>query len=173
VVFGFLIDVPLLTITFVLLFAFRRRIASTIVRIPAPPILLALLTSIPLIIFEEQIDCQVSWCGKVPIPPTLPFLMIEIVVFCLILTYVHARSVRRSVLLFCVYGVAFELLVGGLVGASLSPVTLFFVVYVGLGYAFISLLPVMVLFTANQKAGKRGDAPENLVAFPEHEQVAL
>jgi hypothetical protein len=70
-VFGFLIDVPLLTITFLLVVILRSKLAGAVVRTKLPKFLLFLLVAIPLIVFEEQIDCMPSWCGKVAVPPTL------------------------------------------------------------------------------------------------------
>ena len=49
---------------------FRKRLSSVIARLRLPPIALYLLLAVPLLIFEEQIDCQPSWCGAVAIPPT-------------------------------------------------------------------------------------------------------
>jgi hypothetical protein len=71
-VFGILIDVPLLTATFLLILIYRRRLAVNIKRLRLPRAALYLLTSIPLIILEEQIDCQTSWCGKVIIHSLFP-----------------------------------------------------------------------------------------------------
>ena len=76
-VFGALIDVPLIVGGFLLMFRYRKRLALTILRVKLPPLALYLLLSVPLIIFEEQIDCMPAWCGMVAIPPTLPFLLIE------------------------------------------------------------------------------------------------
>ncbi len=143
-VFGLFIDVPLLTGTFLLLLLFRKRVAFAIARIALPTVVLSLLTSIPLIIFEEQIDCQPSWCGRVIIPPTLPFLLLEMLILEAIAIFLHARSVRNVTIIFSIYGIVFEILVGGLRGAPLL-VTILLIPYVGLGYAYISMLPLTVL----------------------------
>ncbi len=75
-VFGVFVDVPLLTLTFVAMFRFRKRLTSALVKVRVPPLAMYLVLSVPLIIFEEQIDCMPSWCGSVLIPPTLPFLLV-------------------------------------------------------------------------------------------------
>ncbi len=113
-VFGALIDIPLLSITFVGMMIFRKRLAISLVRTRLPPIALYLLLSVPLIIFEEQIDCQPSWCGAVVIPPTLPFLLLEMLVLGTLAWLLHAKSPIRVTLVFSVYGTLFEILVGGL-----------------------------------------------------------
>ncbi len=149
-VFGLFIDVPLLSITFVGMLLFRKRLAIGLVKTGLPPIALYLLLSVPLIVFEEQIDCQPSWCGAVVIPPTLPFLLLEMLVLGTLALLLHAKSPIRVTLVFSVYGTLFELVVGGLRGAPLVIVVLL-APYVALGYAFISMLPLSVLLV-----GKRG-----------------
>ena len=144
-VFGFLVDIPLLTATFVLILVFRRSLATTIARTGLPRFLLFLLLAIPLIIFEEQIDCMPAWCGKVVIPPTLYFLEFEMFVLGLLVVLLHSRSSLRVALAFSIYGVFFEYVVGGLRGLPPSLVALFLVPYVAMGYAFVSLLPLEVL----------------------------
>ncbi len=109
-----------------------------------PPVALYLILSVPLIIFEEQIDCMPSWCGKVAIPPTLPFLFIEMLVLGGIVSWRHVKSALHVTLVFSIYGVLFEILVGGLSGAPLLIIALLGP-YVAVGYAFISMLPLTIL----------------------------
>lgn len=154
-VFGILIDVPLLVITFALLYAYRRGIAGHVSRLSAPPILLSLLTAIPLVIFEEQINCEATWCGRVVIPPTVPFILIEIVVLGLLAVYLRARSLGRVIVAFCIFGVFWEYLLGGLRGLEPSLEAVFLVPYVALSYAFVSLLPISVLMEASARQPKR------------------
>ncbi len=124
-VFGIFIDVPLLTLTFIAMFRFRKRLTSAFARVRVPPLAMYLIASVPLIIFEEQIDCQPSWCGNVLIPRTLPFLLVEMLVLGVAVLLLHARSLLRITLAFSVYGVLFELLLGGLRGAPLIVAVLF------------------------------------------------
>ncbi len=144
-VFGFLVDVPLLTATFALILVFRRNLATIMVKTGLPRFLLFLLLAIPLIIFEEQIDCMPAWCGKVVIPPTLYFLEFEVFILGLLVILLHSRSALRVALAFSIYGVFFEHLLGGLRGLPPSLVALFLVPYVAMGYGFVSLLPLEVL----------------------------
>jgi hypothetical protein len=146
VVFGIFIDVPLLTVPFILMLVFRKRFAGALVGTGVPRMVLYLLLCVPLIVFEEQIDCMKEWCGRVVIPPTLPFLWVELLVLGLLVTFLHSRRPLRVALVFSTYGVAFELLLGGLRGAPLI-VTLLLIPYVGLGYAFVSMLPLVVLLS--------------------------
>lgn len=76
-VFGVFVDVPLLTVPFLLMLRFRRRLSNEISRLRLPLMGLYLSLTVPLLIFEEQIDCQPSWCGAVVVPPTIPFLLLE------------------------------------------------------------------------------------------------
>ena len=91
-VFGIFIDVPLLTVPFLLMLRFRKRLTITISRLKLPAIALYVLLAVPLLIFEEQIDCMPSWCGTVVIPPTIPFLLLEMIVLAGLVVRVHAKS---------------------------------------------------------------------------------
>jgi hypothetical protein len=154
-VFGIFIDIPLLVGPFALMFAWREKITRQVLRVHLPPLILSVLVSIPLIIFEEQIDCMPSWCGTVLIPPTLPFLAIEIAVLGGLVVWAHAKNLFRVTLTFAIYGVGFELLVGGLVGAPFI-VDILLGPWVAFGYVFISMLPLRVLIF-----GRRDSAGSN------------
>ena len=142
--FGILIDVPLIVGGFLLMFRFRKRLALDILRVKLPPLALYLILSVPLIIFEEQIDCMPAWCGIVAIPPTLPFILIEMLVLGGIVLWRHVKNVSRVTLFFSIFGVFWEIFLGGLVGAPLV-VTALLAPYVAVGYAFVSMLPLEVL----------------------------
>jgi hypothetical protein len=126
------------------MFRFRKRLALTILRVKLPPLVLYLLLSVPLIIFEEQIDCMPAWCGMVLIPPTLPFLLIELLLLAGIVLKFHAKNVLRITLVYSVLGVFWEIFFGGLVGAPPVIVALL-APYVAVSYAFVSMLPLTVL----------------------------
>ncbi len=154
-VFGVFIDIPLLTLTFVAMFWFRKRLTSALAKVRVPSLAMYLILSVPLIIFEEQIDCMPSWCGSVPVPPTLPFLLVEMFVLGVLVLRLHARSLFRVTLAFSIYGVFFEILVGGLMGAPFIVAALL-APYVALGYAFISMLPLNVLIQGKGMGEKSG-----------------
>jgi hypothetical protein len=149
-VFGIFIDVPLLTIPFLLMFKFRKRLTSEISRLRLPLIAIYILLTIPLLIFEEQIDCMPAWCGTVVIPPTIPFLLLEMLVLGGLVMVLHAKSPLRVTLVFSIYGVLFELFLGGLVGAPVL-IAAILAPYVGMGYAFISMLPLSVLMKVKDR----------------------
>ena len=150
-VFGIFIDVPLLTIPFLLMLRFRNRLSSVIARLKLPLIGLYLLLAVPLLIFEEQIDCQPSWCGTVVIPPTIPFLLLEMLGLAGLVMVMHAKNPLRVTLMFSIYGVLFELFLGGLVGAPIL-IAAILAPYVGMGYAFVSMLPLSVLMKGKDQA---------------------
>ena len=143
-VFGALIDVPLIVGGFVLMYRYRGRLSHEILRVKLPPFALYLMLAIPLIIFEEQIDCMPAWCGAVLIPPTLPFLFVEILVLGGLVVWRNVRNVKRVTLAYSVFGVLFEIFLGGLVGAPLLIIAIIGP-YVMVCYAFVSMLPVNVL----------------------------
>lgn len=150
-VFGVLIDVPLIVGGFLIMLFYRRRLTTILGRVPLPALATCVLISIPLITLEEQIDCMPSWCGRVFIPPTLPFLLLEVFAVSLIAVRVHAKSPVRVVSVYSVLGVFWELLFGGLVGAPLI-IAAIFAPYVWIGYAFVSLLPLSVVLVGKSAA---------------------
>ena len=150
-VFGVFIDVPLLTVPFLLMVKFRDRLTSEISKLRLPLIALYVLLAIPLLIFEEQIDCMPAWCGTVVIPPTIPFLLLEMLVLGGLVFVLHAKNPLRVTLVFSVYGVLFELFLGGLVGAPIL-IAAILAPYVGMGYAFVSMLPLSVLMKRKDQA---------------------
>ena len=152
-VFGIFIDVPLLTVPFLLMLKFRKRLSSMISRLRLPLIGLYFLLAVPLLIFEEQIDCQPSWCGTVMIPPTIPFLLLEMLVLGGLVMALHAKSPLRVTLVFSIYGLLFELFLGGLVGAPIL-IAAILAPYVAMGYAFVSMLPLSVLMQGKGGAQK-------------------
>ena len=91
-VFGGLIDVPLIVGGFLLMFRFRKKLALDILRVKLPPLALYMILSVPLIIFEEQVYCIPAWCGRVVIPPTLPFILVEMLVLGGIVLWRHAKK---------------------------------------------------------------------------------
>lgn len=174
-VFGIFIDIPLLVLPFVLMFVWRKKITRQVLRLHLPPLILCILISIPLIIFEEQIDCMPSWCGTVLIPPTLPFLAIEIGILGGLVVWAHAKNLRRVTLAFAIYGLAFELLVGGLAGAPLI-IDILLGPWVAFGYVFISMLPLKILIdgrplpVGSNEAGTVGASGggSNAGSYPHH-----
>jgi hypothetical protein len=161
-VFGILIDVPLIVGGFLLMFRFRKKLALDILKVKLPPLALYLILSIPLIIFEEQIDCMPAWCGMVAIPPTLPFILVEMLVLGGIVMWRRAQNVLQVTLFFSIFGVFWEIFLGGLVGAPLIIIALL-APYVGVGYAFISMLPLTVLIEGETVSG---DGKAGLPASP-------
>ena len=150
-VFGVFIDVPLLTIPFLLMNKFRGRLTSEISRLRLPLIALYVLLAIPLLIFEEQIDCMPAWCGTVVIPPTIPFLLLEMLLLGGLVLGLHVKNPLRVTLVFSIYGVLFELFLGGLVGAPIL-IAVVLAPYVALGYAFVSMLPLSVLMEGKDRS---------------------
>lgn len=151
-VFGALIDVPLIVGGFVLMYRYRGRLSHEVLRVKLPPFALCLILSVPLIIFEEQIDCMPAWCGAVLVPPTLPFLLVEILALEGLVIWRNATNVKRITLEYSIFGVLFEIFFGGLVGAPLLIIAIIGP-YVMISYAFVSMLPLTVLIEGRRRTG--------------------
>jgi len=84
------------------------------------------------------------------IPPTPPFIFLEMVILAGIVILIHAKSMRNVTLIFSLYGIVYEIVIGGLRGAPL-PIVVLLAPYVGLGYAFVSMLPLNILLNGRAK----------------------
>ncbi len=157
-VFGIFIDVPLIVGGFAVMYQFRKKLSEEILRVKIPPLVLYLLTTIPLIVVEEDINCMTAWCGAVLIPPTLPFIFVEMLLLGVLVLKVHATNVLRITTVFSVFGLFWEIFLGGLVGGSLLIIAIIGP-YVAVSYAFISLLPLNVLLRGKQSTGPTGSVP--------------
>ena len=56
-VFGVLVDVPIIVGGFLLMMIYRKKLSIMFARVPLPLLATSLLVAVPLIILEEQIDC--------------------------------------------------------------------------------------------------------------------
>lgn len=121
-VFGAFIDVPLIVGGFVVMSVYRKQLTQKILGIPGriPLLGMYLLLSVPLIIFEEDIDCMPAWCGQVLIPPTLPFIMIEVYALGMLALRFRAKSPLRVTLLFSIFGLFLGNLSRGTKGSAVS-----------------------------------------------------
>ena len=171
-VFGVFIDVPLLTIPFLLMFKFRKRLTSEISKLRFPLIALYVLLAFPLLIFEEQIDCMPAWCGTVVIPPTIPFLLLEMLALGAIVMVFHPKSALRVTLVFSIYGVLFELFLGGLVGAPIL-IAAILAPWVAVGYAFLSMLPLPVLIDGKTRSQKSSSPAQPSIGIGQYARFAF
>ncbi len=143
---SFFLGIATLSSIFIVLLVFRTRLNRLILKIPLPRIVLYILTTIPLIIIEEDINCMQSWCGTVFIPPTLPFLLIELLAVYGLYQWLRPKNIWPLVIGYCAFGIAWELILGGLKGAMLNPLFFAFMVFwVGVSYAFVSITPLTLL----------------------------
>ena len=146
--FGAFIDVPIIVVAFILTTFYRKQISHAIRKIKLPAILLSLLIAIPLIIFEEHINCGAYQCQPVIMPPTLPFLFIEVLILLVLVKISHTKRVFAPALLYFIFGVAWEFTVG-VANKELYALNLFyqlfFIFYIGVSYAIIVILPLTIL----------------------------
>ena len=146
--FGIFIDGPLLLIPFILFIKFRKQIANLIKKIPLPTFILFLISSIPFISFEENINCGAFDCNYAFIPPTIYFLLGVILVFGLVVKWTHTQKFFRTILIFSVLGALFEVFLG-VSGAEFQalPLLWFVLIFIWtmISYAFIAVVPLTIL----------------------------
>ena len=145
------IDVPLLAATFAFLLICRDAIVRNIASLQLPNIVSALLCAVPLVVFEESINCRAYGCTSVLLPCTTWFLLSELLVLFIILRATDTARVLLPTIICSVVGFFFELFLGAAKGdfqhlAGTKPLVFALVMlWVGFSYTFISFLPIEVL----------------------------
>src|SRR3989304_509946 len=146
--FGIFIDAPLLLIPFILFIKFRKQIANLIKKIRLPTFILFLISSVPFIIFEENINCGAFDCQYTFLPFTLYFLLGFLLILGLIVKFTHTQKFFLTILLFSILGssrVEFQ---------ALPPLSFVLIsIWVMISYAFISVVPLTILLE-DKKAEK-------------------
>lgn len=145
---GFIPDVLIIAITFILMVKFNEKIVNLILKIKIPRFLLYILISIPLIILEENIN----WGAIGNNYNILPWTLIPLLLFLVIAGYFakkfKAKNVKVPMYSLVLFGILWELFFGGLRGqVFVLPLAffIFMVFFVGLSYAYISYIPLKVL----------------------------
>lgn len=149
---GFIPDVSILSATFILMVVFRRKIAKLFLWIPSPKFLIYLISSIPFILIEENINCLPTGC--VFIPWTVPYLLAFVLVLGLLFKF-RPKSMKYPLAIFIMSGILWEIFFGGLKG-QLSMINpgfyIFMVFYVGLSYAYLIIVPLTILKEEDEAA---------------------
>ena len=150
---GFIPDVSIIVITYFLMVIYNKKIVNLIIKIKLPRFLLFILTSIPLIILEENIN----WGAIGNKYTLLPWTLIPLIIFLIITGYLARKFKATSVIVpmysLMAFGIIWELLIGGLRGQMFVLPILFFifmVFFVGLSYVYITYIPLKVLLKENE-----------------------
>ena len=144
---GFYADIAILSIAFILIIIFRKKITALLLKIKLPRFLLFLLVSVPFLLFEESINCQQYNC-TFPVLNTIPMLLVFMLILGVFVKLFKAKRVWLSVIIFSILGILFEVFLGIESGGAgdLHPAMLIFMLFwIGISYAFVSLIPLKVL----------------------------
>jgi hypothetical protein len=87
----------------------RFRIATLLQRIPLPVFFVFVLSSIPFILLEENVNCLASGCQF--IPSTLPILLLFVVALGMLVHVLKLKDFVPALLLFMVWGYFVEVFV--------------------------------------------------------------
>jgi len=143
---GFIPDTLFLGITFFLIIKFREKLTNLFFKININQFLLFILSSIPFMIVEENINCLPTGC--VFIPWTIPFLIIFVSILGFITIKSKTKNIKFPLIGFISFGVLWEVLIGGLRGqlnAIGIPFYLFMIFWVALSYAYLVIIPLKIL----------------------------
>jgi len=146
---GFFIDIPVLIIGFIALYIYRKDITAFLLRFRIPNFFLAVLSSIPFIIYEENINCGAIGCESFHIFPwTGLFLIPSIALLYGIMKIVKAKRYWTSLIVYTIIGTLFEVLLGGANEQfrTLPPVWFIIIfLWTMLSYGFLAVIPISIL----------------------------
>ena len=152
--FGFWIDFLFIVLGVLLMAKFRIAISSFFFRLKLRSYWLFLLSSVPFIILEENINCMPEWCMPEHfgfaniIPPTTPILLIFIAALGLVVIHFKPKHMRWPLIGFCIWGIVFEIVFGFIRGNVLSfnlIELIFGLSWVAISYAFLVIVPLTLL----------------------------
>jgi hypothetical protein len=143
----FFSDIPLLLLPMIIFIRFRKQIGISIKKIPFPKFLLYLLSSVPFIIFEENINCLQTGCRV--IPSTLPFLLTFVLILGLAVRFFRTKNIALPIIIFSILGLVFELTLGAsrvqLHAMLFSPTGILISIWTAISYAFFVIIPLTIL----------------------------
>jgi hypothetical protein len=90
-------------------YLFRFRAADLLQRLPFPPLIVFVASSIPLILLEENVNCLATGCQL--IPSTLPILLLFVVGLGVLVHVLKLKDFVPALLLFMVWGYFVEVFV--------------------------------------------------------------
>jgi len=127
----------------------RHNISAWFLKFPiGNKIFLFLLSSLPFMLFEENINCFPPEAGGCKLfPVTIPFLLIELAILLYLVRKFKLKHFWKIITTFSVLGVVWELTVGVAGAAFLSLPPIWFVIIFGwtwLSYAFIAIIPLTI-----------------------------
>lgn len=143
---GFAFDVPFIIISFILIVKYRAGLANLFQRMSFKTFTIFALSSIPFSLVEENINCMQSGC--LIFPPTIPILLIFVIILGLIVKAAKPKSILMPTIAFSLFGAIFEFGIGGANVAllALPPVFMVFMfIYVGISYAYLVIIPLTIL----------------------------
>lgn len=143
---GLFLDAPLLLVPFYLIIKYKRPIASWFRRWPLPKSVIWLVSAIPFILFEENINCAPTGCQI--IPETIPILMIFVLILGLFVKFLKVKNIHRAIVIFSILGVIFELTLGAAAAPFLALPLLLFIslaIWTAISYAFLVIVPMTIL----------------------------
>ncbi len=150
---GFLPDITIIIVGFILLYKFRKPIAKLFARIPLSAVFLAPLISLPFIFLEETINCMDSGDGLGCRMTTWinVVLLIQVFILCLIVHKKKMTDIKWPLFWYAVIGLIWEMTLGGLsvLVLTLNPFLLFMGPYVMVSYAFLAVIPLTIVVLRN------------------------
>ena len=143
---GLVVEVPLFLTYSWLIYSNRKAVAQWFLASRLPKFIVALVSALPFMLYEENLNCLPTGC--LLIPPTIPILTVFVVIMLLGIKFFKAKNVITPVFLFSIFGVIVE----NTYGASSVELhalpflwMVFFIFWIFVSYAFFAIIPATVL----------------------------
>lgn len=146
-IFGFFVDIIVLSIAIIFTVKYRMQIANVFTKNPKPGHGIIVLSALPFIIFEELVNAPVAI-----LPLTIPALLLSIFVLIFLAKKFQITRMLPIILIYSIIGIFFEVNVGESSAefATLDIFTYWFIVFwVGLSYTFLTIIPLTLYLRNN------------------------
>lgn len=131
---------------FLFLLRYRTTLSEWLQKSTKPALLIYLASALPLMLFEENINCLPSGCRLIPV--TIPFLTLFLIVVFYSIRLAKFQSLWKIMIPACAVGLLWEVTLGA-AGPAFRALPIFQFIYISLwtwmSYAFFTLVPAQYL----------------------------
>ncbi|MCA9477910.1 MAG: hypothetical protein KC535_02065 [Nanoarchaeota archaeon] len=145
---GLLFDAPILLGSLFLINKFKGQIAKLFLKIRLPTFIVSLISAIPFIIIEENINCGAFQCNYTLLPPTLLPLLIYMALVGFLFKKLKPKNTTLVMGIFSFIGLLFEFFFGysRVEFRQLPPFWFAFISFwVLISYAYLMIVPLQIL----------------------------
>ena len=132
-----------LWVSFLIILKYRVKISDWLLSVSAPSVLVYTLSSLPFMLFEENVNCLPSGCRLIPV--TIPFLLVYMLLVFGIMKWIKIKAFWRTLLIVCSVGLLWEVSLGvaSVEFRALPPVWFVYIsLWTWMSYAYFTAIPL-------------------------------